>query len=52
MNILFYRYNSICERDIIKAFETLGHHVKTIDTEIFRKDVTARETLSLVHSEL
>lgn len=52
MNILFYRYNSICERDIIKAFETLGHSVKTIDTEIYRKDVTAKETLELVHTEL
>ena len=52
MNILFYRYNSICERDIIKAFETLGHSVNTIDTEIYRKDVTAKETLELVHTEL
>lgn len=52
MNILFYRYNSICERDIIKAFEKLGHQVATIDTEIFRKDVTPKETLSLVHNEL
>lgn len=52
MNILFYRYNSICERDIIKAFEGLGHQVTTINTEIFRKDVTPKETLSLVHNEL
>lgn len=52
MNILFYRYNSICERDIIKAFKELGHQVTTIDTEIFRKDVTPRETLTLVHNEL
>lgn len=52
MNILFYRYNSICERNIIKAFEKLGHQVATIDTEIFRKDVTPKETLSLVHNEL
>lgn len=52
MNILFYRYNSICERDIIKAFEKLGHQVATIDTEIFRKDVTPKETLSLIHNEL
>ena len=52
MIILFYRYNSICERDIIKAFKELGHQVTTIDTEIFRKDVTPKETLSLVHNEL
>lgn len=52
MNILFYRYNSICERDIIKAFETLGHHVHIIDLEVSRKDVTPKETLTLVHNEL
>lgn len=52
MHILFYRYNSICERDIIKAFEELGHQVTTIDTEIFRKDVTPKETLSLIQNEL
>lgn len=52
MNILFYRYNNICERDIIKAFEGLGHQVTSINTEIFRKDVTPKETLSLVHNEL
>lgn len=52
MNILFYRYNSICEPDIIAAFHELGHTVHTIDTEIIRKDVTAKETISLVHREL
>lgn len=52
MKILFYRYNSICERDIIKAFETLGHHVDTINLEVTRKDVTPKETLSLIHNAL
>ena len=34
MNILIYRYGSICEPDIIKGFETLGNSVKEITAEI------------------
>ena len=52
MNILFYRYNSICERDIIKAFQELGHNVDIIDIEVTRKDVSPKETLTLVHDQL
>ena len=30
MNILFYRYNSICEPDIIDVLRNMGHHVEEI----------------------
>ena len=30
MRILFYRYHSICETDIQKAFDQLGIEVKTL----------------------
>ena len=37
MKILFYRYGSICEPDIIKGFEDLGHTVTQITEEITNK---------------
>ena len=30
MDILFYRYNSICEPDVIRVMERLGHTVAEI----------------------
>lgn len=38
MNILFYRYGSICEPDVIKGFEELGHTVSQITEEITNKN--------------
>lgn len=38
MKILFYRYGSICEPDIIKTFQELGHTVYENDTEIYNKN--------------
>lgn len=38
MNILFYRYGSICEPDIIESFQTLGYTVYEHDTEIYDKN--------------
>lgn len=52
MNILFYRYNSICEFDIIEAFKTLGHTVYTIDEEITNKKVSPSQAIQLVHRAL
>jgi spore maturation protein CgeB len=52
MNILFYRYNSICEPDIIAAFTELGHTVKTIDVEITNKDIDGKEVVEIVSSAL
>ncbi|MCI6064520.1 glycosyltransferase [bacterium] len=39
MKILFYRYGSICEPDIIKGFEDLGHTVTQITEEITNKNI-------------
>ena len=33
MHILFYRYGSICEPDVIEAFQELGHTVEEICEE-------------------
>lgn len=40
MEILFYRYNSICEPDIIQTFTNFGITVHTEETEITNKQVT------------
>ena len=40
MNILFYRYGSICEPDIIDAFKQLGNTVDEITIEIYNKNFT------------
>lgn len=37
MKIFFYRYGSICEPDIIEAFQKLGHTVYEKDTEVYDK---------------
>ena len=52
MNILFYRYGSICEEDILKCFEESGHNCKTIDDEITDKTLTGSDTLKLVDAAL
>lgn len=52
MNILFYRYNSICEIDILAAFEELGHHTTCITEEMYQKNLSPNDTLKLVHQAL
>lgn len=52
MKVLFYRYNSICEPDIIEAFKELGHDVYEIKAEMERKDVSPQECLTLVAQAL
>lgn len=52
MNILFYRYGSICEPDIIAGFEELGNHVSEITLEIYNKQTTALEGLTALKNEL
>lgn len=52
MNILIYRYNSICEPDVINAFQELGHQVSSIDDEITNKRITPNQTIQLIHSAL
>lgn len=43
MEILFYRYNSICEPDILQVFTSFGITVHVEDMEMHRKNVTPRE---------
>jgi spore maturation protein CgeB len=52
MDILFYRYNSICEPDMIETFQALGHTVDEITEEMNRKDITPKECLTLVSDAL
>jgi spore maturation protein CgeB len=52
MNILFYRYNSICEPDILEILRQLGHEVEEITEEMTDKEMSAKECLSLVSSAL
>lgn len=52
MNILFYRYGSICEPDIITGFQELGNHVNEITAEIHNKNLTPLEGLELLKREL
>lgn len=48
MNVLVYRYGSICEPDIILGFETLGFKVSQITTEITNKNLTWSESIKIV----
>ena len=43
MKVLFYRYNSICEPDLISAFKKAGLEVAEITEEMRRKDIPADE---------
>ncbi|NBI85267.1 spore maturation protein CgeB [Lachnospiraceae bacterium] len=48
MNILFYRYNNICEPDIIAALNEFGYHVFEITDEITNKGISAQESIRIV----
>ena len=48
MEILFYRYNSICEPDIIEVFTNFGITVHTEDIEITDKSVTPTQCATKV----
>ena len=48
MKILFYRYGSICEPDIIEAMNTLGIDVVCITKEVYDKSVTPQHTIQLL----
>ena len=52
MKILFYRYGSICEPDIIEAMNLLGADVVCITEEVRDKSVTPRRTMSLLQDAL
>lgn len=50
MKILFYRYGSICEPDVIAGFQELGHTIYEITKEITNKSMLPSESVQLVSS--
>lgn len=52
MNILLYRYGSICEPDIISGFQELGFTVSQITEEITNKNLTMKESTQLLSQYL
>ncbi len=52
MNILFYRYNSICEPDMIEVMTRLGHSIIEITEEMTNKELEAKEQMLLVSEAL
>lgn len=52
MKLLFYRYGSICEPDIIEGFEELGLTVCQITKEIREKNLVPSDCINLVSQYL
>ena len=52
MKLLFYRYGSICEPDIIEAFTRLSLTVEEVTEEIYNKNLTPSEGIEAVRSHL
>ena len=52
MNILFYRYNSICESSIISAWKAAGFQVTEITEEMENKNLTPKEQMLLASGPL
>ncbi len=52
MKILFYRYNSICEPDLIEAFSSFGLTVVEEQREMTDKSLTAAQRVALVQRHL
>lgn len=52
MKILFYRYNSICEPDVMEQFERLGLELDVITAEMEKKSFTPEERVSLISDKL
>lgn len=48
MKILFYRYGSICEPDLIEQFKNVGLEVITVDPEITNKGLSSSERIDLL----
>lgn len=46
MNLLFYRYGSICEPDIIESFKHLGFEVDEDTREIYNKNLMPSDCIS------
>lgn len=52
MNILFYRYGSICEPDMINAFRKLHIEVIEENAEVTDKALTGTRQVAIVHADL
>lgn len=52
MNLLFYRYGSICEPDIIEAFRHLGFTVDEDTREIYNKELKPSECIQGLYALL
>lgn len=52
MNILFYRYNSICESSILSVWKQSGFQVTEITEEMENKGLTTKERMFLVSEPL
>lgn len=52
MNILFYRYGSICEPDILEAFSQLNIHVMEETTEVTQKSIPPSERIHILAQKL
>lgn len=52
MRILFYRYGSICEPDIMECFIESGHEVGEITIEVTNKNTTFSESVAAVSKAL
>ena len=52
MNILVYRYNSICEPFVIRALQSLGVTVDEVTEAITNKNMSAKEEMMLVSNRL
>lgn len=48
MNILIYRYNSICEDAVIRGLKELGHTVYEVILEVENKSPSGQEILDAV----
>ncbi|MCR5215501.1 MAG: DUF3880 domain-containing protein [Lachnospiraceae bacterium] len=52
MDILFYRYGSICEPDYIESFQKLGFQVTQIQDEMTNKTILPSQTAQIVGKAL
>ena len=52
MKIYFYRYNSICEPDVIDSFKRLGLQVDEETIEMYKKDLLPSECSKIVSPKL
>lgn len=52
MNILFYRYGSICEPDLITGFLELGNAVSELTMEITDKNIPPARRVAYLHQAL